>query len=70
MSILEVIKEGKRRTFHWKDGKSDSCVRVANLDTGEIWSYMGKQIFGKKIKPTSSLYDEIVGFANVCAKEM
>lgn len=70
MSILEVIKNGKRKTFAWNDGKSNSCTRVANLDTGDIWSYIGKQIFGKKLKRTTPLYDEIISFAEVCAREM
>jgi hypothetical protein len=66
MSTLEVRYNGKWQTFSVEDGKSDVLRTAANLDTGEIVSYLGKQLQGKRLKPGSARYQEVSRLARDC----
>ena len=63
MSTLEVKYQGKWHSFSIQDGRSDVLRRQANLDTGEIVSFLGKQLQGKRLKPTSRTYLEVLTLA-------
>jgi hypothetical protein len=66
MSTLEVQYKGKWRSFVLQDGKSDVLRTQANLDSGEIVSFLGKQLQGKRLKPGSARYQEVSRLARDC----
>jgi hypothetical protein len=52
--------------FFLGDDRSDVLHREANLETGEIASFLGKQLQGKRLKPTSKTYFEVLTLARRC----
>jgi hypothetical protein len=67
MSTIEIKYQGKWKSFTLQDGKSDVLRRTVDLDTGEMWSYLGKQLQGKKLKPGSDTYTQVLAIARRCA---
>jgi len=66
VSTLEVKYQGKWESFSVSDGKSDVLRRQVNLDMGEIVSFLGKQLQGKRLRPTSRTYFEVLMLARRC----
>lgn len=60
MSYLQVKKGKKRKFFHLDDGKSGLLHRTVDLDTLEIRSIMGKQIYGKDVDPDGELGRKLI----------
>jgi hypothetical protein len=60
MSFLHVTKHGKTAVFSIADGKSDLLDRFVNLDTGQMYYFMGKQISGKPINPNGALGQKLL----------
>jgi len=66
VSILQVKYKGKWQSFSIRDGRSDILRRQVNLDTGEIVSFLGKQLQGKRLKPTARAHLELSILARRC----
>ena len=64
MSIMHVTKNGKKKTFEISDNKSQSLHRYVNLDTGQMYYTMGKQIGGKPINSDGPLGKKLIATAN------
>jgi hypothetical protein len=69
MSTLEVRYHGKWRSFVIQDGKSDVLRWQIKSVTGEILSFLGKQLQAKRLKPTSRTYSELLILARRCIDE-
>lgn len=63
MSFLHIIHKGKKATIHIDDGKSDLLDRYVDVDTGDLYYTMGKQIGGKPINPNGKTGKEIMRIA-------
>ncbi|MBN2034920.1 MAG: hypothetical protein JW836_16770 [Deltaproteobacteria bacterium] len=70
MSTIEIGYKGKWKTFVLQDERSDVLRRRVDLDTGEVWSYLGKQLQGKKLKLGSYTYIEVIALAKRFVAEM
>lgn len=51
MSHLHVTKNHRTTSYDWDDGKSDLLDRYVNLDTGNWYYTLGRQLAGKPINP-------------------
>jgi len=70
MSRLHVTKNGHKSHFHLNDGKSDGLDRFVNIDTGQMYYFMGKQISGKPINPNGTLGRELRKIAETLAPNL
>jgi sensor domain CHASE-containing protein len=68
MSILHVTKHGRKAAFKIEDGKSGSLHRYVDLDTGQMYYFMGKQIAGKPIDPNGVLGQKLLRTAEKLMK--
>jgi len=63
MSTWDIKWNGKWRTFSVDDGYSDVLRREVNFETGEIVSYLGKQLQGRHVRHGSPDHKELMRMA-------
>lgn len=63
MSRLHIYYNGDKRVLKLYDGKSDLLDRYVDLNTGEMYYTMGRQISFKPINPNGIIGREIMQIA-------